>query len=272
MVPTQTADPVAALLAWHLAVGCDETLADAPLNRLQAPVPAAPADTPAAPRPSRIAAAPPPPPPAPIALDTGPPTELAASAGTLEALSNAIRSYTGCGLKATAINTVIADGNPHAALMVLGEAPGADEDRQGKPFVGASGQLLDRMLAAIGRDRSQTYISNVVFWRPPGNRQPTPQELQLCLPFVLRHIELVRPKVLMIAGGVAVKAILQRAEGIMKLRGRWFTHQLTDGSSIPVLPTYHPAFLLRSPAQKRDAWRDLIEIQVKLEELDPPRP
>lgn len=191
---------------------------------------------------------------------------LAAAAVDIAALDAAIRSYTGCGLKATAINTVVSDGNPASDLMVLGEAPGAEEDRRGLPFVGASGKLLDRMLAAIGRSRETAYISNVVFWRPPGNRTPTAQELELCLPFVLRRLELVRPKVLMIAGGVAVKAILQRSEGIMKLRGRWFTHSLSDGLQIQVMPTYHPAFLLRSPIQKRDAWRDLMQIQVKMQD------
>jgi DNA polymerase len=150
--------------------------------------------------------------------------------------------------------------------MFIGEAPGADEDRQGLPFVGVSGQLLDRMLKAIGLDRkTNAYISNVLFWRPPGNRSPTPAEISACLPFVERHIELLDPAVLVLVGGIAAKTMLARQEGIMRLRGRWFTYQTPRMSRpIPVIATYHPAYLLRSPGQKREAWRDMLEIKAKI--------
>ena len=149
--------------------------------------------------------------------------------------------------------------------MVIGEAPGADEDRAGKPFVGVSGQLLDRMLGWIGLDRNKAYITNVLFWRPPGNRQPTPAEISACLPFVERHIELVSPDVLLLVGGASAKTLLARSEGITKLRGRWFQYESAGMSRpIPALPTYHPAFLLRQPAQKREAWRDLLLLSERL--------
>ncbi|MBM3571644.1 MAG: uracil-DNA glycosylase, partial [Alphaproteobacteria bacterium] len=165
----------------------------------------------------------------------------------------------------TATNLVFGDGNPQAGLMLIGEAPGADEDRQGLPFVGVSGQLLDRMLAAIGRDRRSAYITNILPWRPPGNRQPTPAEIALCLPFIQRHIELVAPRVMVLVGGTSAKALLGRAEGIMKLRGRWFEYA-SVGLAQPVaaLATYHPAYLLRTPAQKREAWRDLLAVKKKI--------
>jgi DNA polymerase len=194
---------------------------------------------------------------------------LAAAAGTLDELRAALASFEGCGLKRTATNLVFADGNPEARVMFIGEAPGADEDRQGLPFVGVSGQLLDRMLGAIGLSRkTNAYISNVLFWRPPGNRSPTPAEIAACLPFVERHIELVDPAVLVLVGGIAAKTMLARQEGIMKLRGRWFTYETPRMSRpIPVIATYHPAYLLRSPGQKREAWRDLLELQEKIKDL-----
>ena len=152
--------------------------------------------------------------------------------------------------------------------MFVGEAPGADEDRQGKPFVGVSGQLLDRMLASIGLDRASIYISNIIPWRPPGNRQPTPNEIDLCLPFIKRHIQLIDPKVLVLVGGTAAKSLLNKKEGIMRLRGRWFEYDVDgDGNTIPAFPIFHPAFLLRSPVQKSNAWKDLIQIKSKLNEL-----
>ena len=152
--------------------------------------------------------------------------------------------------------------------MLVGEAPGADEDRQGKPFVGVSGQLLDRMLASIGLDRASINISNIIPWRPPGNRQPTPNEIDLCLPFIKRHIQLIDPKVLVLVGGTAAKSLLNKKEGIMRLRGRWFEYDVDGGSTIiPAFPIFHPAFLLRSPVQKSNAWKDLIQIKSKLNEL-----
>ena len=193
---------------------------------------------------------------------------LATAAGSLSALQAAVEAFEGCALKATATHTVFSDGNPAAALMVIGEAPGAEEDRQGKPFVGPAGQLLDRMLAAIDLDRTTAYISNVLFWRPPGNRQPSSAEIAACLPFVYRHIALVQPKVLVMAGGTAAKALLDTTQGIMRLRGTW-TELTVPGlpEPLPTLATYHPAFLLRQPAMKRDAWKDLIQVKKRLIEL-----
>ncbi len=191
--------------------------------------------------------------------------ELAAQCADLASLKAAIESFDQCALKATATHTVFADGNPDAPLMIVGEAPGREEDRQGKPFVGESGQLLDRMLAAIGRDRTDTYITNVLPWRPPGNRKPTPAEITICLPFLKRHIELVRPRVLFLTGGVAAGTLLERREGITRLRGRWFEYTAA-GKNIPVMASFHPAFLLRQPEQKRRAWEDLLKIQERLEQ------
>ncbi len=190
---------------------------------------------------------------------------LAGAARTVTELAEALSAFDGCPLKLTATNLVFADGNPSAKVMVIGEAPGADEDRAGKPFVGVSGQLLDRMLGWIGLDRNKAYITNVLFWRPPGNRQPTPAEISACLPFVERHIELVSPDVLLLVGGASAKTLLARSEGITKLRGRWFQYESAGMSRpIPALPTYHPAFLLRQPAQKREAWRDLLLLSERL--------
>jgi len=160
---------------------------------------------------------------------------------------------------------VFADGNPEARLMIVGEAPGGEEDRQGLPFVGPAGRLLDRMLASIGLDRTTAYITNIVYWRPPGNRNPTSAEIVACLPFLERHIELVQPKVLVLAGGVSAKALLNVTEGIMRLRGRWFTYQTPNlARPIPTRAIFHPAYLLRTQAAKREAWRDLIEIKKRL--------
>jgi uracil-DNA glycosylase len=187
---------------------------------------------------------------------------------TLEGLRNALDAWEGCPLKATATTLVFADGNPRAAVMLVGEAPGSDEDRQGKPFVGVSGQLLDRMLHAVGLDRETVYISNIIPWRPPGNRTPTAQEVAQCLPFIRRHIELVQPRVIVLLGGVAVKALLETTAGITRIRGQWQTLALSGlPAPVPVLPTYHPAFLLRSPLQKRFAWRDMLMLKGTLDDM-----
>lgn len=189
---------------------------------------------------------------------------LAGKAATLDDLYAAIEAFEGCSVKATANKTVIFDGNPESRVMIIGEAPGAEEDRQGKPFVGAAGQLLDRMLASIGRDRTSAYITNVFFWRPPGNRTPTPQEIALCQPFVRRHVELLRPKAILSLGGVSAKALLESDAGITRLRGQW--KNVTFGTvTVPVLATFHPAYLLRQPAQKGLAWRDLLAFKARLE-------
>ena len=176
-------------------------------------------------------------------------------------------SFEGCSLKLTATNMVFADGNPQAKIMVVGEAPGADEDKQGLPFVGLSGQLLDRMLATIGLSRKENlYISNIVPWRPPGNRQPTTQEIALCQPFIERHIELINPKILILVGGISAKTILRSSEGIMKLRGQWHTFQTAQlRDPIKTIATFHPAFLLRSPGQKAQVWADLLLVKKYVE-------
>lgn len=194
--------------------------------------------------------------------------EAAKAAPDLAALQQALRDFDGCALKKTATNLVFADGNPSASVMLIGEAPGADEDRQGKPFVGVSGQLLDRMMGAIGLDRSTFYITNVCFWRPPGNRKPTEAELAALMPFVVRHIELVKPKVLVLVGGSSAQGLLGTNDGITRLRGRWFEFQ-TPGlaAPIPALPLFHPAYLLRQPGLKREAWRDLVKLKARLASL-----
>jgi len=163
------------------------------------------------------------------------------------------------------MNLVFADGNPQAKVMVIGEGPGAQEDRQGLPFVGVSGQLLDRMLGCIGLDRTTVYITNVLFWRPPGNRTPTASEIATCLPFVERHIELVDPDYLLFVGGISAKTLLGRSEGILKLRGRWAHYQHVGlARPIPAMASLHPAYLLRQPAQKRLAWRDLLALKAAI--------
>lgn len=189
----------------------------------------------------------------------------AKAASTLAELKAALEGFSGCNLKHSARNTVLADGNPEAELMVIGEAPGRDEDQQGLPFVGRAGQLLDRMLAAIGRDRRTTYITNVIPWRPPGNRTPAPHEIELCRPFVERHVELVKPKALLLLGNVSSKTMLNTDRGILSIRGQFVPYERA-GLSIPALPSLHPAYLLRSPAQKRLAWLDLLTLQARLEQ------
>jgi uracil-DNA glycosylase family 4 len=190
--------------------------------------------------------------------------KLAAEAHDLAALRSALDGFDGCPLKATATQLVFARGNPESRVMVIGEAPGRDEDAQGAPFVGKAGQLLDRMLAAIGLDETSAYITNVVFWRPPGNRKPTDAEIEACRPFAERHIELVRPEVLVLAGGISTQAMLRTSSGIMSTRGRWMDYALPDGSKVPALPMYHPAFLLRRPQEKAKSWADLLSLKAKL--------
>jgi uracil-DNA glycosylase family 4 len=277
-------DGAAALLRWYVDHGVDEAIGEEPVDRFAMPPPApAPATVaPVAPPAARtLTPTPLRPPPAPLApaAPRGPvPLEspqmvedaraLAESCTSLAELEAAIRGFEGCALKRTAKNTVFADGAPGAPVMVVGEAPGADEDRLGKPFVGVSGQLMDRMMGAIGLTRDGGfYITNILFWRPPGNRTPTTAEQGMCLAFTRRHIELVRPKVLVLAGAVAVKAVLDTAEGITRLRGKWTSYRLADGTEIPTMPTFHPAYLLRTPASKRQSWQDLLAIDKKLKEL-----
>ena len=189
--------------------------------------------------------------------------EAARSAPDLQALRDMLDRFEGCGLRATASRLVFADGNPAARVMLVGEAPGRDEDIEGLPFVGRSGKLLDLMLAAIGLDRTSVYIANVVPWRPPGNRTPTPQETAICLPFILRQIELADPDILVCMGNPSTQTLLGTRDGITKTRGRWFSFH-TGTREIRAMPTYHPAFLLRSPLQKRYAWRDFLAIKKAL--------
>jgi uracil-DNA glycosylase len=245
------------LLDFYTEAGVDALLGEQPVDRFaDAQEPPA---RPRTPQPAALAA------PAPLAPDqaTQSAREAAKSAQTLDELRGILDRFDGCALKATATQLVFADGNPQARLMFVGEAPGRDEDIEGLPFVGRSGKLLDRMLSAIGLDRTQAYIANIVPWRPPGNRTPTPQESQICLPFILRQIELADPDILVCLGGPSAQTLLGIREGITKTRGRWYTFN-TGKRDIRAMPTFHPAFLLRSPLQKRFAWRDFLSIKKAL--------
>ncbi len=272
-----SAEDAAALLALYVESGWTDALAEEPVNRYElSDAPARAAETaPAAPDGPRKAPqaratpveAPRPAAPASIPLEEAEAAEtareIAARCQTLDELKQALSDFEGCALKFTAKNLVFADGNPEAELMFVGEAPGRDEDIQGLPFVGRAGQLLDRMLTAIGRDRQSVYITNVLNWRPPGNRAPTPAEQAICQPFIERHIELAKPEVLVFLGGVSAKQLLNTTTGIMRLRGKWNVYRAGD-REIPALPTLHPAYLLRQPAQKRLAWHDLLSLMQRL--------
>jgi DNA polymerase len=203
--------------------------------------------------------------PPPIPGDTiGTAMQMAGAAATLEDLRAAMQAFDGCALKRTATNTVFADGMPGHVLFV-GEAPGRDEDRIGKPFVGRAGRLLDKMMAAIGLSRdTNAYITNVINWRPPDNRDPSPEEAAQCLPFLRRHIELAEPKIIVLLGAVAARHVVGVTDGIMRLRGRWLDYRVGD-RMVPVMPCLHPAYLLRQPAHKKLAWRDLQAVQARLE-------
>lgn len=263
-----------AALTWLVENGADEALEREPVNRLaQPPAPPQPEpprqEAPARePRSSFRAPEPPPvwtPPQESLAAPVDGLADaeaLARAADSIEALHAAIRAFEGCPLKASAKNTVIGRGNPEAKLILIGEAPGANEDRLGQPFVGEAGRLLDEMLKWIGLDESNVYITNVLFWRPPGNRNPTDAELALCRPFIDRQIELMQPSLLMFLGGIAAKSMLHESRGILKLRGHWYDYQTTPGGRvIPALAMLHPAYLLRQPAQKRFAWQDFLKFK-----------
>jgi uracil-DNA glycosylase len=258
------------LLAFYLEAGVDCALSDEPVNRLadpdvaQAPreaQPAPPAKVVSAPAASFLQAEAPPAPDAAIASAR----EAARTAPTLEALRALLEKFDGCALKNTATRLVFADGNPEARVMFVGEAPGRDEDIEGLPFVGRSGKLLDRMIAAIGLDRTKVYIANVIPWRPPGNRTPTPQETQVCLPFIRRQIELADPDVLVTLGNPSTQALLATREGIMRSRGKWLEYH-TGTRTIRAMATFHPAYLLRSPSYKRMSWQDLRAIAKVLQQ------
>jgi uracil-DNA glycosylase len=191
---------------------------------------------------------------------------------TLEQLRAEVEAFEGCTLKASATRTVFADGNPEAKIVLIGEAPGAQEDALGKPFVGRSGQLLDKMMQSIGLDRHNTgadsvYITNTVFWRPPDNRTPTPLETLSCRPFLMKHLELKKPEIIVLVGGTAVKSVLQTKEGMGTFRSRWLEFAVPGLGVVPTLATFHPAYLLRNPPAKKEAWEDLKMLRAKAEEL-----
>ena len=277
MNQTIAREDLESLLRWYVDQGIDEAIGEDAIDRFAAPAPQpAPLPVqqraPAAPTPIRPAPAAPAPPRGPVPIESPQLVEdaraLAQRCNSVEELEAAVRAFEGCALKRTAKNTVFADGVAGSPVMVVGEAPGADEDRLGKPFVGVSGQLMDRMFDAIGMSRERDlYITNILFWRPPGNRTPTLAEQAVCMAFTRRHIELARPKVLVLAGGTAAKSVLDTTEGIMRLRGKWTNLSLDDGSAVPTLPTFHPAYLLRTPASKRQSWSDLLSLDKKLREL-----
>jgi uracil-DNA glycosylase len=270
----EIAGPIDAARALQFLIdaGADEILEEEPVDRFRAapelvaptPAPAPQGITRAAPAAARAPLAAPP----DLAVASRSARALAEAAQTLDALRKAMASFDGCGLKATANSLVFADGNPQARVMFVGEAPGSDEDRQGLPFVGRSGQLLDKMLAAIGLDRTKAYISNIIPWRPPGNRTPTAEEAAVCVPFIKRHIALARPEVLVCLGATPAKHLLGVETGITRLRGTWMRYA-EDGLDIAVLPTFHPAYLLRSPASKKQAWADMLALKGKLAEAAP---
>ncbi|MCA3573379.1 MAG: uracil-DNA glycosylase [Aestuariivirga sp.] len=256
MTPHEAAEA----LRWLALMGAEEIILAEQVNRLAAPAPRAPAAAaPGVPSPEA--------PSLPLAA-TGP--TAAAGCNSLAEIAAALEAFDACPLKKTATRLCFADGNPKARVMLVGEAPGRDEDIQGKPFVGRSGQLLDRMLAAAGLSRgaedrdSAVFITNVIFWRPPGNRTPTEAETLMCLPFLLRTIELQKPDVIVCLGATPAHRLTGRSDGILKLRGKWMTANVS-GRNIPLLPTLHPAYLLRQPAQKRLAWRDLLSLRQMLD-------
>lgn len=257
------------LLKLQIGFGVDEAIGETPVDRLIARRPAAapcPDATMTEPTPANVRRF------TPSARPEdalGSAREIAAACTTLDELRAAVDQFTACPLRATANTTVFADGIAGSAIMLIGEAPGRDEDLQGLPFFGRSGQLLDRMLISIGLARTgetnTVYITNVLPWRPPGNRAPTTEEAAMCLPFLERHIALATPKLLVLLGGAASKFVLRVEDGIMRLRGKWRAYEPQEGGpTIPVLPTLHPAYLLRQPAEKAKAWRDLLQIKKRL--------
>ncbi len=263
--PSDIADPRAleSLLAFWSDAGADGMMLETPVDRIAEgqrapPKPVAPSRAIAAPPAARVA-----PETAAAAADAH---RLAAQCQDLDALTAAIAAFDGCGLKFEgAKRAVVSRGNPQGPLMIIGEGPGAEEDAQGQPFVGRAGRLLDRMLKAGGLE-GRAFITNTVFWRPPGNRTPSLAEQAACQPFLERAIALVKPRVLLLAGGAAAKSMLKREEGILSLRGRWFDWTSADGAQqIPALPTLHPAFLLRQPGAKKRAWADLLTLSERLD-------
>src|ERR1700679_3585625 len=268
-------------LAWLVETGADEAVLEDPVNRLVARPPLVGRSKSAeqiSGKGSEQISRPTLAPKTPSAFSTSPPgeggsdligraIEIAAACNSLAELKAALEAFDGCPLKKTATNTVFADGTPANHIMFIGEAPGRDEDKQGKPFVGRAGQLLDKMLAAIHLDRkTNAYITNVLNWRPPDTRDPTPEEAATCLPFLRRHIELVEPGIIILLGAVAARHVMGKSDGIMRLRGKWLDYHV-GGKMIPVMPTLHPAYLLRRPADKKLAWQDLQAIESRIDAL-----
>jgi uracil-DNA glycosylase len=262
-------DAARALLAFYLEAGADAVLGEEPIDRMADDPRPARVDAVAAPALASRPAAPAPQERASISEPVAPEAavmaarEAARIAKSLDELRALLEGFEGCALRGTATQLVFADGNPQSRVMFVGEAPGRDEDITGRPFVGRSGKLLDQMMAAIGLDRTGAYVANVVPWRPPGNRTPTPQETAICLPFIRRQIELANPDVLVCLGQPATQTLLGTKEGITRTRGRWLTFD-TGSREIRALATFHPAFLLRSPLQKRFAWRDFLALKKAL--------
>jgi DNA polymerase len=256
-----------ALAALRLQIewGADEALDDAPVDRTRPVAPPPVALQPVRPA-ATIAPAPRLPPGPPRAGPAARAVSVAQAAGTLDELRQALAAFTDCPLAATATNLVFSDGNPEAGLVLVGEAPGAEEDLTGKPFVGASGQFLDRMLASIGLDRTQLLITNLIPWRPPGNRPPTENEVLMCLPFLRRHLALARPRIVVTLGALSTRALIGNDAGIRKMRGRWLKLELEGAGPVKLLPMLHPAYLLRTPGAKRDAWADLLALRRALDE------
>ena len=265
------------MLDFYAEAGADALVGEMPVDRLTAAQAEPAASESSPPAPSLLSERRPPlrmPPAAPeIAQPASPGAPdvavmaaraAAGSAATLDELRAMLASFEGCALRTTAKQLVFADGNPQARVMFVGEAPGREEDLEGLPFVGRSGKLLDRMMAAIGLDRTGAYIANIIPWRPPGNRTPTPQESQICLPFITRQIELANPDILVCLGGPASQTLLGVKEGIKRTRGRWLNFH-TGTREIKAIATFHPAYLLRSPLEKRFSWRDFLAIKKALE-------
>lgn len=262
--------PALAALRWLVEAGAGDTVREEPVNRFNrsAPLPhpkapdASVLRAPDEPR-ARVAAV--------GAVDRADPIgralEIAGGCTTLAELKAALEAFDGCALKQQATQTVFAAGTPDHRILFIAEAPGREEDAAGLPFVGRAGKLLDRMLAAIGLDRTtNVYITNVVNWRPPGNRDPSHEEAAVCLPFLRRHIELAAPEIIVLLGAVAVRHVMGRSDGIMRARGNWLEYHV-NGHMVPVMPTLHPAYLLRRPVEKRLAWRDFQAIQTRIREL-----
>lgn len=254
------------LLDWQLAAGADLAVGEQPIDRFAlSTAPATPAAKTVAPAAASSA------PPTPMAEtnkaeSAKEASDIAASANTLEELEHALNAFEGCALRLRATQLVFSDGNPKSEIMFIGEAPGRDEDLQGKPFVGQSGQLLDKMLLSIGLDRTKVYMANTVPWRPPGNRTPTPAEISACLPFLHRQIALVNPKILIAVGAPAAQTLFDTTQSISRLRGKWFDLDVGDAQR-KGMAILHPAYLLRQPAQKRHAWHDLLALKKALDAL-----